>query len=212
MSKRNYFLITLILALLALSSCTKDNTTGPDNDPPPPGEMVLIPAGTFTMGSTQVGGTAIPEHQVHLDAYWMDKYEVTNAQYKLFCDTTGHHYPSDPGFSGMSNYFTNSLYSNYPVVRVSWFDADSFATWAGKRLPTEAEWERAAKGDQDNRLWPWGDNLGTNNANIYGSGDGYTYTSPVGTFPTGVSPAGCYDMAGNVCEWCNYLLQHQPPK
>jgi formylglycine-generating enzyme required for sulfatase activity len=150
-----------------------------------------------------VGGNAIPEHQITLSAYYMDEYEVTNSLYKQFCDATGHHFPSDPGFSGMSNYFTNSLYSNYPVVMVSWFDADSFATWAGKRLPTEAEWERAAKGNQDNRLWPWGGTFGSNNANIYGSGDDWTYTSPVGTFPTGVSPAGCYDMAGNVWEWCH---------
>ena len=172
-----------------------------------PSDMVLIPAGEFTMGNSTVGGSAVPEHDVYLDAYWIDKYEVTNYEYKLFCDETGHSYPSDPGFSGMPNYFTN--YPDYPVVKVSWYDAQDYANWAGKRLLTEAEWERAAKGNQDNRLWPWGNDFsvyigGTQyHANISGSDDGWVNTSPVGTFPTGISPAGCYDMAGNVWEWCN---------
>ncbi|NQS98807.1 MAG: SUMF1/EgtB/PvdO family nonheme iron enzyme [candidate division Zixibacteria bacterium] len=174
-----------------------------------PEDMALIPAGEYTMGSSVVGGTAIPEHAVYLDAYWIDKYEVTNYEYKLFCDETGTSYPSDPGFSGMSNYFIN--YPDYPVVKVTWYNAQAYATWAGKRLLTEAEWERAAKGttNQTNRLWPWGDSFNaliggtTYHANITGTEDGWQYTAPVGTFPTGVSPAGCYDMAGNVWEWCS---------
>ncbi|TKJ40445.1 hypothetical protein CEE37_09015 [candidate division LCP-89 bacterium B3_LCP] len=173
------------------------------------GEMVLIPAGEFIMGSETVGGSATPEHPVYLDAYWIDKYEVNNYEYKLFCDATGGAslYPPDPGFSTMPNYFLD--YPNYPVVNVDWFDASDYAAWAGKRLPTEAEWERAAKGDQDNRLWPWGDDFNaliggtTYHANVSGTADGWQYTAPVGTYPTGVSPAGCYDMAGNVWEWCN---------
>ena len=172
-----------------------------------PQDMVLVPAGEYTMGSNTVGGTAVPEHTVYLDAFWIDKYEVTNREYRAFCDATTRAYPSDPGWGSMPNYFTN--YPDYPVVNVSWYDAEAYATWAGKRLPTEAEWERAAKGNLDNRLWPWGDDFGaliggtTYHANISGGGDGWTYTAPVGTFPTGVSPPGCYDMAGNVWEWCN---------
>jgi formylglycine-generating enzyme len=172
------------------------------NDNAAPDGMVRVPAGSFVMGSTVVGGTSIPEHTVNVPAYYIDIYEVTNAQYKVFCDATSRSYPADPGFSGMSNYFTNAAYANYPVVMVSWEDANAYATWRGKRLPTEAEWERAARGNTDNRLYPWGNTWIGGYSNIVGSSDGYAYTSPVGTFPSGISPAGCHDMAGNVFEWC----------
>ncbi|MDP2361719.1 MAG: SUMF1/EgtB/PvdO family nonheme iron enzyme [bacterium] len=172
-----------------------------------PEGMVLVPAGTYTMGSSTVGGSAIPEHSVYLDAYWIDQYEVTNLEYKRFCDATGRSYPPDPGFTGMTGYFLN--YPDFPVVMVYWADAVAYASWADKRLPTEAEWERAAKGAADNRLWPWGNifdvnmNGTTYHANISGTADGWQYTSPCGVYATGVSPAGCYDMAGNVYEWVN---------
>ncbi|MDP2361701.1 MAG: SUMF1/EgtB/PvdO family nonheme iron enzyme [bacterium] len=172
-----------------------------------PQDMVLVPAGEFVMGSSAVGGDAVPEHTVYLDAYWIDIYEVTNREYKLFCDATSRAYPPDPGFSGMSGYFLN--YPQYPVVNVYWADAMAYATWAGKRLPTEAEWERAAKGNTDNRLWPWGNVFNANiggtihHANTSVTGDGFTYTAPDGNYPTGTSPVGCMDMAGNVWEWCS---------
>jgi formylglycine-generating enzyme required for sulfatase activity len=164
--------------------------------------MVLVPAGSFVMGNVDEG-LSTPEHTVNVPAFYIDIYEVTNAQYKAFCDSTSRAYPQDPGFSGMPNYFTNPAYVNYPVVYVDWNDARAYAVWAGKRLPSEAEWERAAKGNTDNRRWPWGDTWIAANANIGdGNPDGYTYTSPVGTYPSGISPAGCYDMAGNIWEWC----------
>lgn len=172
-----------------------------------PEEMVLVPAGTFTMGSSNVGGNAIPEHTVYLDAYWIDKHEVSNIEYKRFCDATSHSYPPDPGFSGMAGYFLN--FPDFPVVNVTWADAVAFASWCDKRLPTEAEWERAAKGSADNRLWPWGSVFNaeidgvTEHANVSGATDGWPYTAPVGSYPSGVSPAGCLDMAGNVLEWIN---------
>ncbi len=170
-----------------------------------PQDMVLVPAGTFTMGSSTVGGDAIPEHGIYLNEYWIDKYEVTNREYKVFCDATSREYPPDPSFAGMTNYFSN--YPSYPVVNVYWADALAYAQWAGKRLPTEAEWERAAKGDTNNHIYPWGDNFNATiggtiyHANTDQPGDSWPFTSPVGVFPTGVSPMGCYDMAGNVWEW-----------
>lgn len=164
-----------------------------------PEDMILVPAGEFIMGSSVVGGESIPEHAVYLDAYWIDKYEVTNHEYKRFCDTTGRVYPTDPGFADLPNYFLD--YPDYPVIRVTWYDAHDYAAWSGKRLPTEAEWERAAKGNTDNRLWPWGDTFDPQRANTNQAGDGWTFTCPVNSFSNGVSPTGCFSMAGNIWEW-----------
>jgi formylglycine-generating enzyme len=170
----------------------------------PPAGLALVQAGPYTMGSTVVAGFSIPEHSVNVPAFYIDTCEVTNEQYRAFCVATDRTYPSDPGWTGMPNYFVNTAYNNYPVVNVSWQDAKDFCLWRGTdyRLPTEAEWERAAKGNADNRLWPWGDIWVSANANISGVGDGYGYTSPVGSYLNGISLAGCYDMAGNVWEWC----------
>lgn len=163
--------------------------------------LIYIPAGEFTMGSEEGGSGEKPVHKVYLDGYYISKYEVTNKQYKKFCDETGRSYPSDPGFSGMSSYFTS--YPDYPVVNVSWNDAKAYCAWAGLRLPTEAEWEKAARGT-DSRKYPWGnEDPGTSKCNMSGTEDGYKYTSPIGSYKGGRSPFGCYDMAGNVWEWCN---------
>jgi formylglycine-generating enzyme required for sulfatase activity len=177
---------------------TKDNSV-----------MVKVPAGTFRMGSTDGDDDEKPPHDVYLSEFYIDKYEVTNRQYKQFCDATGRAAPSDPGFTGMPNYFTS--YPSYPVACVSWTDAEAYATWAGKSLPTEAQWEEAARGT-DGRKYPWGneepDAGGFYRANYSGTDsisarrDGFRYTSPVGSYERGKSPYGCYDMAGNVWEWC----------
>jgi formylglycine-generating enzyme required for sulfatase activity len=172
--------------------------------------VIRIPAGTFTMGSTE-NADEKPVHQVYLDEYYIDKYEVTNRQYRKFCDATRRTYPSDPDFLGMPDYFASR--PDHPVVNVSWNDAAAYCTWAGKRLPTEAEWEKAARGT-DSRKYPWGNseptgqrcNLADRNTDYSWStqdDDGYARTAPAGSYPAGASPYGCLDMAGNVWEWCD---------
>ncbi|MBI4530670.1 MAG: formylglycine-generating enzyme family protein, partial [Candidatus Latescibacteria bacterium] len=145
---------------------TADDT----NLPPAPPGMVLVPAGEFLMGDAFNEGTLDerPQHRVYLDVFSIDQYEVTNAQYKAFCDATGRSYPPDPGFGGdyTSNYFLNK--PDYPVVDVTWEDAAAYAQWAGKRLPTEAEWEYACRAGTKSAYW-WGDEFDYIRAN-HGSG------------------------------------------
>ncbi len=177
--------------------------------------LVFVPEGKFFMGQDDpvefIDYDESPMHTVYLDGYLIGKYEVTNKQYKKFCDETGHPYPPDPGFENMPDYFMN--YPNYPVVNVSWRDAAAYCKWAGLRLPTEAEWEKASRGT-DGRKYPWGDSEPTGKECNYADAsidcawsdrdvnDGYEYTAPVGSFPQGASPYGCMDMAGNVWERC----------
>ena len=167
-------------------------------------DMVLIHAGEFTMGdNTRYNWTFMlayniydgPEHVVYLDAYYIDKYEVTNEQYRKFVDETGYSMPrcwNDARFNR----------PNQPVVGVTWDDAVSYAKWAGKRLLTEAEWEKAARGT-DKRLWTWGNKFDKTKCTVWESQEaGLRETTPVGKYENGKSPYGCYDMAGNVWEWC----------
>ena len=158
------------------------------------GSMVQILAGWFLMGSRAGKDDEHPQHKVWVDAFLIDRYEVTNAQYEKFMKATGHEAPE---------YWDDEKYNkfNHPVVGVSWFDAVAYAKWAGKRLPTEAEWEKAARGGLVDKHYPWGDSISHDNAN-YGTGgrDRWEHTSPVGSFPP--NEYGLYDMAGNVEEWC----------
>jgi formylglycine-generating enzyme required for sulfatase activity/photosystem II stability/assembly factor-like uncharacterized protein len=164
--------------------------------------MALVPSGTYIMGATY-STYSQPMHNVNVPAFYIDIYKVSNSHYKAFCDSTDYAYPPDPAFPDMPNYFTDPAYASYPVVNVNWQDAKNYAAWAGKRLPTEAEWERAAKGDADQRLWPWGTTWVPTNANVSNNpDDGYLYTSPISHYIDGTSPHGCFDMAGNVYDWC----------
>lgn len=174
--------------------------------PSPPG-MILIPAGPFVMGSTaeDVGRKALeyglvkpwfvnehPERRVTLPAYYLDRYEVTQAEYQTFVSATGRPAPTD----WMGRRHPPGL-ARHPVVSVTWADADAYCRWAGKRLPREPEWERAARGTAG-RAEPWGDRFELGRANVGGARNG---TTAVGSYPNGRSPEGVYDLVGNVWEW-----------
>ncbi len=237
---------------LAASEQTSDSLPAPELTK----EMVLIPGGTFWMGSDTGPADARPQHQVEVDAFWIDQHEVTNEQFARFVESTGfvttaERKPSPGDFPDVpaeqlvsgSLVFTPSSKdpaldqplswwrfvpganwrhpegpgsdiddrAKHPVVHVSWDDAFAYGKWAGKRLPTEAEWEYAARGRLDRKEYVWGDEqqpLGRHAANIWQGRfphentreDGFVATAPVASFPA--NGYGLHDMAGNVWEWC----------
>ena len=159
-------------------------------------QMIAVPAGSFHMGSPEGEGAKneSPAHVVHLDAYMIDKYEVTNLQYKMFIDATHRREP----YHWKGGTYPLGL-ANHPVVNVSWEDAAAYAEWVRKRLPTEAEWEKAARGT-DRRPYPWGFVFHESYVNAKVSNESGT-TCPADTYPMGASPYGIIDMVGNVSEW-----------
>lgn len=158
---------------------------------------VFIPAGEFEMGNSRDRGD-MPRHLVQLRDFWIDRTEVTNAQYAQCVLEGVCHPPARSDSYTRPDYFGNPVYGNYPVIYVDWNDADTFCRWAGGRLPTEAEWERAARGS-DERMYPWGDE--TPRPTLVNFRFSIGDTSPVGSYPSGASPYGVLDMAGNVAEW-----------
>jgi sulfatase modifying factor 1 len=181
---------------LAFSKISKDKTL-----------MVLIPEGNFYMGNPEGDDAHYdenPSHKVHLDAFWIDCYEITNRLYKIFVDDTGHRIPYvDTDWAKPYNWENGSYppgKADYPVVLVSWEDTTSYAKWAGKRLPTEAEWEKAARGGLLKKRYPWGDKIDELHANYFTSITNKNEIKPVGTMLP--NPYGIYDIAGNVWEWC----------
>lgn len=214
------FVLGIVLAMGAMGCGDEDET--PEGVPtiktlrtPKDGAvMVLIPAGDFLMGTSDGDmdyykirfplrpasrfDNERPQRTVTLDAFYIDQLEVTNKQYRQFLSETGYQaegYKIFPPYEG----------DPYPAIVLKWADAVAYATWAGKRLPTEAEWEKAARGT-DGRIWPWGsvwDGSKLSGNDGTGLEDGYKEMAPVGKFPHGASPYGALDMAGNVWEWTN---------
>jgi formylglycine-generating enzyme required for sulfatase activity len=173
--------------------------------------QVYIPSGTFRMGGLDVrhAPNETPERDVILDAFWMDQLEVTNAMYALCVGEGACAPPQNFKSQRRPEYFNNPDFNDYPVIYVTWGQAKAYCEWAGRRLPTEAEWERAGRGD-DFRTFPWGEDKADGmlaNFNML-VGD----TSRVGTYPAGASPFGVLDMAGNAAEWVNdfYSFSYSP--
>jgi formylglycine-generating enzyme required for sulfatase activity len=155
--------------------------------------MVPVPAGSFLMGS-EGDADHSPAHAVWIDSFSIDRFEVTNAEYHAFCLDTGRGLPE---FWGMDAFRSGPSYPDHPVVGVSWYDASAYAEWAGKRLPTEAEWEYAARGGLEGAAYPNGDTLTPSDAN-------YTKSERAGVVAVGSYPPngyGLHDAAGNVVEW-----------
>ncbi|MDH4273519.1 MAG: formylglycine-generating enzyme family protein [Gammaproteobacteria bacterium] len=172
-----------------------------------PNTMVFVAAGPFIMGTNDRLPDEAPQYTVTLNSYYIDQWEVTNLQYLTFINATHRRSPQ---------HFTNRSFpegkADHPVVFVSWNDADAYCHWAGKRLPTEEEWEKAARGDVG-RIFPWGDEFDSDKANTphrwneaHKDGD----TLPVGSFNEGRSPYGVYDMTGNVWEWTSSWYTPHP--
>lgn len=160
-------------------------------------EMVEVPDGPFTMGSDEDDPDEAPSHPVYLKAFYIDLKEVTQVEYDRFAKMTKRTQPVVPVFE---DDISKLIQPEYPAVGVTWNDAFAYCRWAGKRLPTEAEWEKAARGE-GRRRYPWGDKFDLPHANVDGDEDGYPYLAPPGSFETGRSPYGLYDVTGNVGEW-----------
>jgi formylglycine-generating enzyme required for sulfatase activity len=183
---------------VAVSAVVAAPPASKELDPVP---MVTIPAGEFLMGNPEGKGRTDewPQRSVYLDEFAIDQVEVTNERYLVFVKTTGHRSPPNP-------YGTGPLLSvkgveQLPVVQTTWYDAKAYCGWAKKRLPTEAEWEKAARGT-DGRLFPWGNEPATSKrANFDREWEEERTLHPVGSLPDGDSPYGVKDLSGNAREW-----------
>jgi eukaryotic-like serine/threonine-protein kinase len=218
----NHFLYALTLIFLLLTSCSlvlPAKTSIPPTLTPGIGStltgkdgmtLLYVPAGEFTMGS-DADAYEQPAHTVYLDAFWIDQTEVTNAMYAKCVQDGPCSAPSSSKSSTRDRYYGNSQFDNYPVIYVHWFMASAYCKWREARLPTEAEWEKAARGENA-FVYPWGNEFDGTRLNFCDKNcaldwanksfdDGFADTSPVGNFPNGASPYGVLDMAGNVLEW-----------
>jgi formylglycine-generating enzyme required for sulfatase activity len=170
-------------------------------DPQSGAMMVKVPAGAFTMGGPDGGPDSMPAHTVILSDYYIDRYEVTNAQYRACVEADVCRPPANSASYTRQNYFTNNQFDDYPVLQVNWEQAFTYCGWREARLPTEAEWEKAARGT-DERTYPWGEGIDCSMANwATSSGTCVGDTTAVGSYPDGAGAFGVHDMAGNVWEW-----------
>jgi len=209
--------LSVLSLTVLISACGAPVTSTPITPTPtptlPPGAtrvwekdgavMVYVPAGEFIMGSTEGTNNEQPLHAVYLDAYWINRTEVTNAQYRQCVEAGVCASPSERYSVIIFNeepYFDDPRRQDYPVVYASWADADAYCRWAGKRLPTEAEWEKAARGT-DRRSYPWGNEWDPSKLNSWNDGWSHHGLMDVGRYLEGASPYGALDMAGNVWEW-----------
>ncbi len=187
----------------------------PPTEPPLPVEIMdeknvpmrLVPAGEFTMGNDDGSAEERPASPIFVETFYIDKYEVTNEMYAACVSAGVCKLPEKPGSSTRTSYYNNPSFANYPVLYVSWRMAKTYCGWRGARLPTEAEWEKAARGTEDQRAYPWGDDFSCDLANHSGCvGD----TAPVNQYDAGQSPYGVYGMSGNVWEWTSSLFSFYP--
>lgn len=183
-------LLTSVVALIALPRMAASQGGPGPVAVAPVSEMETIAAGEYTVGRDGKGDNA-PAHKVRLAAFLIDRHEVTNAQYFRFCQATGHVLPF---FWGMREFRSSLDFPDHPVVGVSWDDAAEYARWVGKRLPTEAEWEVAARGGLQGKPFPSGDDVDRKEANFSGR-------APLRVASLLANGYGLYDMAGNVREW-----------
>lgn len=205
MTRRLYLAALTLPVLVACSGVQSQITSNP-----PPG-MILIPAGPFWMGSdpddgtvgVEIGVDETPKHLVNLPAFYIDKYEVTNSQYAEYVKAVGSAYQPAP----WRERDALNKEPNHPVGDTDFYDAEAYCRWAGKRLPTEAEWEKAARGP-DGLPYPWGPTFSVEKANTLESGLGWS--RPVGSYPEGASVYGVEDMIGNVWEWTSSWYKPYP--
>ncbi len=185
-------------AATATTAAGEPTVTPAPTAPPVTDVMVKIPAGAFTMGSDKGNPEAGPPHQVDVPDFEIDKFEVTNADFGVFAQAAGYQtFAEQKGYTSWKDQ-AGAGKENHPAVMITWDDAVAYCKWAGKRLPTEAEWEKAARG-QDGRTFPWGNDWDPTKANVKETG--LRGTAAVGSFGAGASPYGVEDMAGNVWEW-----------
>ena len=181
-------------------------------------ELARVPAGYFAMGSAEGRADEQPVHQVYLDEFYIDRFEVNNDQYAAFLNDIGRNedreghllfdiFDADAQIHYDERYAPIPGTEQRPVAEVSWYGARAYCTWAGLQLPTEAIWEKAARGT-DGRIYPWGNSIDRSRANYGKEGccrgddsDGFFDSAPVGSYQRGISPYGAYDMGGNVWEW-----------